>query len=207
MALEEINDEGKGLEPKTILIAKEMLSSDKERLIALLKQYKDVFAWSFEDMKGLDPTFCQHQINLHKDAKPVQQRRYRLNPNYAVKVKEEIDKLLKVKFIRRVKKATWLSPIVVVPNKNGKIRVCVDYRKLNVATVTDVFPLPFTDGVLDVVVGHEIYSFLDGFSGYNQVRMHLDDHEKTAFVTEWGIFVVVVMMFGLKIALATFQMV
>ena len=73
MALEEINDEGKGLEPKTILIAKEMLSSDKERLIALLKQYKDVFAWSFENMKGLDPTFCQHQINLHKDAKPVQQ--------------------------------------------------------------------------------------------------------------------------------------
>ena len=63
----------------------------------------------------------------------------------------------------------------------------------------------FTDGILDAVVGHEIYSFLDGFSGYNQVRIHLDDQEKTAFVTEWGVFVVVVMMFGLKTALATFQ--
>ena len=68
-----------------------------------------------------------------------------------------------------------------------------------------MFPLPFTDGVLDAVVGHEIYSFLDGFSGYNQVRMHPDDQEKTTFVTEWGVFVAVVMMFGLKIALSTFQ--
>ena len=66
-----------------------------------------------------------------------------------------------------MKKAIWLSPIVVVPKKNGKIRVCVDYQKLNVATVTDAFPLPFTDGILDAMVGHEMYSFLDGFSGCN----------------------------------------
>ena len=56
---------------------------------------------------------------MHKDAKPVQQREYRLNPNYAIKVKEEIDKLLKVGFIHLVKKAIWLSPIVVLPKKNG----------------------------------------------------------------------------------------
>ena len=119
-------------------------------------------------MKGLDLAFCQHQINLDKDAKPVQ-RRYRLNPNYAIKVKEEIDKLLKVGFIWPVKKATWLSPIVVIPKKNGRIRAFVDYRKLNAMTVTDAFPLPFTDSVLEAVAGHEMYSFLDGFSGYNQV--------------------------------------
>ena len=91
--------------------------------------------------------------------KPVQERRYRLNPNYAIKVKEEINKLLKVGFIRSVKKETWLTPIVVVPKKNGKIRVCVDYRKLNATIVIDAFPLPFIDGVLDAVAGHEIYSF------------------------------------------------
>ena len=104
-----------------------------------------------------------------------------------------------------MEKATWLSPILVVPKKNGKIRVCVNYRKLNAATVTDAFPLPFTDGVLDVVASHKMYSFLDGFSGYNQVRMHPDDQEKTAFVTEWGVFVAVVMMFGLKTTPTTFQ--
>ena len=101
-----------------------------------------------------------------------------------------------------------LGPIVVVPKNSGKIRVCVDYRKLNVATTTDAFPLPFKDGVLDVVVGHEIYSFLDGLRdynqilmypddqekitfinglrGYNQIRMHPDGQEKTTFITEWS---------------------
>ena len=104
--------------------------------------------------------------------------------------------MLNVRFIRPVKKATWLSLIVVIPKKNGTIRACVDYQKLNAATVTDVFPLPFTDIVLDAVAGHEMYSFLDGFSGYNQVRMHPDDQEKTVFVTKWGVFVAIVMMFG-----------
>jgi hypothetical protein len=101
-----------------------------------------------------------------------------------------------------------LSPIVVVPKKSGKLRVCVDYRKPNAPTITDAFPLPFTDGILDTVAGHEMYNFLDGFSGYNQIQMAEEDQEKTAFVTEWGaarVFVAVVMMFDLKTAPATFQ--
>ena len=202
--LEEVNL-GTGEEACPVHVAKEMSSEDKSAMITLLKEFRDVFAWSYEDMRELDPQLYQHQIHLSKDAKPVAQRRYRMNPNYAARVKEEIDKLLRVGFIRPVKKATWLSPIVVVPKKNDNIRVCADYRKLNAATVTDAFPLPFTDGVLDAVAGHEVYSFLDGFSGYNQIRMHPDDQEKTTFVTEWGVFVAVVMMFGLKTALATFQ--
>ena len=128
-----------------------------------------------------------------------------MNPNYALKVNEEIDKLLRLGFIRPVTQATWLSLIVVVPKKNGTFRVCVDYRKLNVVTITDAFPLPFTDRVVDVEDGHEVYSFLDGFSGYNQIQMHPDDEEKTTFVTEWGVFVDVVMMFGVETTLATFQ--
>jgi hypothetical protein len=136
-------------------------------LTNVLREYKDVFAWPYEDMKGRNPEFYHQKINLAKDAISVQQRRYRLNPNYAAKVKEEIDKLFRVGFIRPVKRTTWLSPIVVAPKKNGNLRVCVDYRKLNTATITDAFPLHFTDDVLDTVARHEIYSFLDGFSGYN----------------------------------------
>ena len=74
-------------------------------------------------MNGLDTKFYQHQINLATDAKPVQQRRYRMNPNYVARVKEEIGKLLKIGFMRLVKWATWLSPIVIVPKKNRKIKV------------------------------------------------------------------------------------
>ena len=94
---------------------------------------------------------------------------------------------------------------MVVPKKNNKIRVCIDYCKLNAVTIIDTFPLPFIDSVLDVVAGHEMYSFLDGFSRYNQVRMHPDDQEKIVFVTDWGVYVAIVMMFGLKTAPATFQ--
>jgi hypothetical protein len=128
-----------------------------------------------------------------------------MNPNYAKRVKEEIDKLLQVGFIYPVDKVTWLSPIVIVPKKNGAIRVCVDYRKLNAATVTYPFPIPFRDAMLDVVAGHEMYSFLDGFSGYNQVAVAPEDQVKTTFVTEWGAYASNVMTFGLKNALATFQ--
>ena len=122
-----------------------------------------------------------------------------------MKVKEEINKLLRVGLIRPVKQATWLSPIVAVPKKNGNIWVFVDYRKENAATITDAFPLPFTHGVINVVVRHEGYNFLDDFNEYNQIRMHPGDHEKMAFVMEWNVFVAVLMMLSLKTAPTKFQ--
>ena len=98
-----------------------------------------------------------------------------MKPNYVARVKEEIDELLKIRFIRLVKQATCLSLIIVVTKMNGKICVCIDYRKLNAVTIMDAFPLPFKNSVLDVVAGHEMYIFSNGVSGYNQIRMHLDD--------------------------------
>ena len=106
--LEELNLAGEENEQKTMLIAKDMPPNNKTELVNLLRQNRDVCAWSFEDMKGLDPTFCQHQIHLNKEAKLVQQRRYHLNPNYAVRVKKEIDKLLRFRLIRPVKKLLGL---------------------------------------------------------------------------------------------------
>ena len=90
-----------------------------------------------------------------------------MNPNYVTPVKEEINKLLKIRFIKSVKQATWLSLIIFVPKKNEKIHVCVNYEKLNAVMITNIFPLPFTDSVLDVAAEHDMYNFLDVFSGYN----------------------------------------
>jgi hypothetical protein len=192
-------------DPKNVRVSAKLDKGFREKLELLLKSFKDVFAWDYTDLLGIDPKFYQHKINLKTDAVPVRQQRYRMNPNYAQRVKEELDRLLKVGFICPVDRATWLSPIVIVPKKNLKLRVCVDYRKLNAATITDPFPLPFNDTMLDTVAGHEMYSFLDGFSGYNQVQMAPEDREKTTFITEWGAFVFLVMAFGLKNAPATFQ--
>jgi hypothetical protein len=125
-------------------------------------------------------------------------------------VKEEIDSLLKAGFIYPVCNSEWVSSIVVVPKKVGadgkvKIRVCQDFRKLNAVTKKDYFPLPFTDIILDHVSGHENYSFLDGFSGYNRVFIRKGDQLKMTFITEWGTFAFNRMPFGLCNAPGTFQ--
>jgi len=93
--------------------------------------------------------------------------RHRLNPNYATIVKQNIDKLLVDKFIQFVEEATWLSGIVIVPKKNGKLKIYIDFRKLNAATNKDPYPLPLTDEVLNIVAGYEVYYFLDGYLRYH----------------------------------------
>ncbi|MCO5571476.1 hypothetical protein L7F22_025216 [Adiantum nelumboides] len=165
---------------------------------------KDIFAWEYSDMNGLDPKFYQHKIYLKPDAVPVKQHSYRMNPNLAKQDKVEIDRLLQVGFITPIDNSKWLSPIVVAPKKNKKIRICVDYRKLN-AAISAPFSLPFLDSILDDFAGHKMYSFLDGFSGYNQIRMAQEDQAKIAFIMARRVFACTVMWFGLRNAPSTFQ--
>jgi len=95
--------------------------------------------------------------------------------------------------------------VVAVLKKDGKIRVCVDYRDLNKASPKDDFPLPYINVLVDNAVRNATYSFMDGFSGYNQIRMAEEDKEKTTFATPWGTFCYKVMPFRLKNAEATYQ--
>ncbi|KAL5538544.1 hypothetical protein UlMin_045351 [Ulmus minor] len=95
--------------------------------------------------------------------------------------------------------------VELAQKSNGTIRCCVDYRDLNKACPKDEFPLPNIDILVDATAGHEMFSFMDGFSGYNQIRMAPEDAEKTAFRTPFGNFHYVVMPFGLKNAGATYQ--
>jgi hypothetical protein len=74
---------------------------------------------------------------------------------------------LTIRFIQPIEKATWLSPIVVIHHKNGKLRICVDFRKLSKATKKNPYPLPFSNEILITTVGYEAYSFLDGYLGYH----------------------------------------
>ena len=171
---------------------------------SLFQEYRDVFAFSYEDLRGIPEHIATHRIELDTAISPCHHARYCMNPNYAKAVKEDLEKLLKAGFIEPVDQATWLSPIVVVPKKIGKLRICVDFKRLNAATKKDPYPLPFTDEVLNTVIGYAAYSFIDCFSGYHQVHIHADDGYKTAFITEWGAYVWVVMPFGLKNAPPTY---
>jgi len=106
-----------------------------------------------------------------------------LKPNYAITIKRDINKLLTTRFIQLIKEATWLSPIVVVLKKNGKLRICVDF-KLNKVTKKDPYPLPFSNEVLNIIARYEAYSFLDGYSGYHQISMAPKNRYKTTFVID-----------------------
>ena len=90
-----------------------------------------------------------------------------MNPHLRDILKEEIQKLLEAGFIYPISDSEWVSPLVIVPKKNGKWRFYVNYRDLNKATQKDHFPFPFIDQVLDTLSGKKFFSFLDGFSGYN----------------------------------------
>ena len=165
----------------------------------------DVFAWSYEDMPGLDPTIVQHHLPILPYARPVKQKLRRLHPRWSLQVKEEIQKQICVGFLSVVEYPEWLDNVVPVPKKDGKVRVCVDFRDLNKASPKDDFPLPHIDMLVDSTAGHPMLSFMDGFSGYNQILMALEDVEKTSFITEWGTYCYWVMPFGLKNAGATYQ--
>ena len=120
-------------------------------------------------------------------------------------IKIEVNKLIECGFIREEQHPDWVANIVPVPKKNGKIRICIDFRDLNSACPKDEFPLPITDVMIDNTCGFERMSFMDGFSGYNQIKMYPEDEKHTSFRTPQGVYCYTVMPFGLKNAGATYQ--
>uniref|UniRef100_A0A2N9HFP0 Uncharacterized protein n=1 Tax=Fagus sylvatica TaxID=28930 RepID=A0A2N9HFP0_FAGSY len=203
--LEIINLADGGEEPREVKIGTRSTTEQKEALIALLREFHEIFAWSYQDMPGLDTDIVVHKIPLKPECKPVKQALRRMKPEVILKIKEEVEKQLKAGFLSTVTYSDWVANIVPVPKKDGKVRMCVDYRDLNRASPKDNFPLPHIDTLVDNTATNAVFSFMDGFSGYNQIKMAEEDKSKTAFVTHWGTFVYDVMPFGLKNAGATYQ--
>ena len=157
-------------------------------------------------MKGIHLDTCTHNIYTQREVTHVRQPQRRMNLALKDIVKEEIQKLLNVRFIYPISYSKWVSPLVVVPEKvTGKQIICVDFRELNKATLKDYFPLPFIDQVLDTLSGNKYFSFLDGYNGYNQILIVPKDQDKTTFTCPWGTYAYRVLPFGLCNAPATFQ--
>ena len=120
-------------------------------------------------------------------------------------MQEETKKLLSAGHIREIQYPEWLANVVLVKKANGKWRMCVDFTDLNKACPKDSYPLPSIDALVDSASGCKMLSFLDAFSGYNQIKMHPRDESKTTFMTETCTYCYKVMPFGLKNAGATYQ--
>ena len=168
-------------------------------------KFQEVFAWSCKDMSRIDPEIAQHHVDTHDHMMLVKQKLRRIRTEWLLKIKEEVIKQLKVGFIKPVHQAKRIANVVPVPKKDGKVRMCVDFRDLNKACPTDDFPLPHINVLVDNMAGSGLMSFKDGFSGYNKVKMAPKDMTKTTFTTKWGIYCYIVMLFGLKNSRATYQ--
>jgi hypothetical protein len=165
-----------------------------------------MFAWCPADMPCIPRELTEHELKIFLNAKPVKQSMRRYNPEKAKSMGEEISRLLEAKFIREIKEATWLSPPVMVEKKDTKIyRMCIDFTALNKHCPKDYFPLPRIDQIIDSTAGCERLLFLDTYSGYNQIRLKVENEDKTAFITPYGVYFYMTMTFRLKNTGATYQ--
>ena len=150
----------------------------------------------------------EHRLPIKSKFHPFQQPPIRMSKEIELKVKEDIEKLLKAKFIRPIRYVQWFENIVPMMKKNRKLRVCVDFRDLNVVTLKDMYVMLIVDMLVDSTTNNELLSFMDAFSRYIQIIIVVDDIFKTAFRCpgSLGMFEWLVMPFGLKNAGATYQM-
>nr|XP_009400993.1 PREDICTED: uncharacterized protein LOC103985108 [Musa acuminata subsp. malaccensis] len=195
----------KGRPDQTIKVGSGLPELEQQQLVGLLQANADIFAWTPSDLVGVHPEVALHHLNISSDARPVKQRPRRQAPNRQLAIREEVNRLLAAGFIEEARYPQWLSNVVLVKKPNGSWRMCIDYTSLNNACPKDCYPLPRIDQLVDATTGHARLSFMDAFSGYNQIRMAPEDQEHTTFLTEQGVYFYKVMSFGLKNVGATYQ--
>ncbi|CAF4673584.1 unnamed protein product, partial [Rotaria socialis] len=181
------------------LINTDLDEHQKKEIRKLIHTFPDVFNEQAGRTKKL-----QHRINLVPDAQANNSPPFRYAPARKQIIEENLKDMLDQGIISP-SASPWASPVILVPKKDGTLRFCVDYRKLNSVTIRDAYPIPRIDDTLDSLQEAKFVSTLDLRSGYWQVEMDKNSREKTAFVTHKGLFEFNVMPFGLTNAPATFQ--
>jgi len=174
--------------PKIVKLSKSLPSAEKKKYIEIFKEFIDLFAWSYEDLKSYDTIIIQHKIPIKEDHKPFKQKLRRINPMLLPLIEKHVKKLYDAKIIVPLRFSKWLSNLVPTRKKTREIRLCIDFRNLNKDSLENNYPLPKMDHILQKVVRSTRISLLDRFSGYNQVLVHPDDQEKTTFTTPSGTF-------------------
>ena len=131
----------------------------KQELVDLLKEFKDCFAWEYYEMSGLDRSIVEHRLPIKPGYRPFKQASRRFIPNVLDDVKKETEGLLGAKFIRPCRYAKWISSVLPMYKKNGKLRVCIDFRDLYKATPMDGYSMPIANMLVNAAARHKVISF------------------------------------------------
>ena len=187
------------LDDEPNLIDSELTVQQKPKLEQLIRTFPEVF-----NKQPGRTTKLRHHINLLPGSQPYNSPPFRYTPVRRQIIDEQINEMSEQGIISP-SKSPWASPVILAPKKDGSLRFCVDYRKVNSMTIRDAYPIPRIDDTLDSLREAKFLSTIDLRSGYWQVAMDEDSKEKTAFITHKGLFQFNVMPFGLTNAPATFQ--
>ncbi|XP_026440518.1 uncharacterized protein K02A2.6-like [Papaver somniferum] len=171
---------------------------EEEKLVQVLNEYSDVFAWKMKDFPGIDPGVCWHNLKINPKYKPMRQRMRKVAPEYHEAIQNELNKMESSGVIREVQYPIWISNMVIVLKNNGGARICVEFSDLNKACPKDNFPLPNIDQLVEATSGYGLLSLMDEYSGYNQIPLAEEDQENTAFFTPRGLYCYTKISLGLK---------
>jgi ribonuclease HI len=203
-------------QPKSMLLCEDIteqkvlfgsqLSDEQEKaLLNFLFNNKDVFAWSANDLCGVNRDVIEHSLNVDPAIRPRKQKLQKMFDDKAEESRNEVKRLLSTGVIREVTYPEWLANTVMVKKANGKWRMCIDFTDLNKACPKDEFPLPRIDSLVDATTTSELMSLLDCYSGYHQIWMKKDDVPKTSFITPSETYCYLWMPKGLKNARGSFS--
>jgi hypothetical protein len=154
-------------EPKFVKLSSSLTTEQRAEYTEVLKEFVDVFSWTYEDLKTYDTSVIEHKIPLKEEDKPFRQKLRQINPMLLPVMEKEVKKLLQDQIIVPLRYFEWVANLVPVRKKSGEIRLYVDFRNLNRSSKKDNYPLPKMEHILQRVTGASRISMIDGFSGYN----------------------------------------
>ncbi|KAK4395869.1 Transposon Ty3-G Gag-Pol polyprotein [Sesamum angolense] len=171
----------------------------------MLRENKDVFAWTPQYWARIDPGVIIHHLNIDPRVKLVKQKRRNFGPKKDKIIQVEVNELLVVGHIKEIQFPEWFSNVALVPKHGGKWRMCIDFRDLNKASPMDFYLLLRIDQLVDSTSKCELLSMMDALQGYHHIMLAPKDHKRVSFNTSHGIFCYVAVPFGLKNTGATYQ--
>jgi hypothetical protein len=188
-----------------VLLGSQLSDEQENTLLRFLFNNKDVFAWTTNNLCGVNRDVIEHSLKVDPSFRPRKQRLRKMSEDKAKGARNEVKRLLSAGVIREVTYPEWLANTFMVNKANGKWRMCIDFTNLNKACPKDEFPLPRIDSLVDAAASSELMSLLDCYSGYHQIWMKKEDEPKTSFITPSGTYCYLRMPEGLKNAGGSFS--